>query len=87
VSSGVPERSDVPPRLATVEQSQASDSAPQFGDLLERLDDLTTVPVAEHHDRLVEVHDALHAALHGRPRTEGGQATSGADGVDRSRIH
>ncbi len=32
--------------------------------LVRGLDDLADRPVGEHHDRLAEVHEALHGALH-----------------------
>jgi len=37
---------------------------PDLDALVSGLADLDGRPVAEHHDRLVEVHEALHAALH-----------------------
>ncbi|GAA3603423.1 hypothetical protein [Microlunatus ginsengisoli] len=38
-----------------------------FDELVRGLDDLAERPVGEHHDRLAEVHEALHRALNEPP--------------------
>jgi hypothetical protein len=42
-------------------------SRADLDELVGGLDDLADRPVAEHHDRLAEVHEALHSALHEPP--------------------
>ena len=36
---------------------------PTIDDALQDLHDLPSTPLAEHHDRLAQAHEALHAAL------------------------
>jgi hypothetical protein len=36
---------------------------PAIDDALQGLSDLPATPLSEHHDRLAQVHEALHAAL------------------------
>jgi hypothetical protein len=40
---------------------------PRLAEALERVRDLDDRPLAEHHDRLVEVHEVLHDVLHPDP--------------------
>lgn len=51
--------------------SSPADSPDPLPDLAEAMralnDDLATLPLPEHHDRLAAAHDLLHAALHDRP--------------------
>jgi hypothetical protein len=49
---------------------------PEFGDLLSGLDDLAHRPLTEHHDRLAQVHEALHATLHQSPTTPASGSSS-----------
>lgn len=37
---------------------------PRLAESLQRISDLDAQPLAEHHDRLVEVHEVLQAVLH-----------------------
>jgi hypothetical protein len=51
-----------------LEDSEPATSLPQTGnatvdDALLRLTDLSSLPLAEHHDRLTRAHEALHEAL------------------------
>jgi hypothetical protein len=55
--------------LAPNASAEPTTDATPFDGLLNRLDDLAERPVAEHHDRLAEVHEALHSALHEPPVT------------------
>lgn len=48
-----------------VQPNQDQPDQPDLAALVSGLDDLAERPVAEHHDRLVAVHDVLHATLHG----------------------
>jgi hypothetical protein len=56
-----------PPPRRTEPAAVPDAPATELDDLVRGLDDLAERPVAEHHDRLTEVHDALHAALHQPP--------------------
>ena len=62
-----------PPGIETAQQGVAFDGPdvaavqstgdPTIDDALQSLNDLPSTPLAEHHDRLAGVHEALHAAL------------------------
>ena len=58
----VPERPRRRPTRQTVPVRR-----PDLDELVGGLDDLADRPVGEHHDRLAEVHEALHCALHEPP--------------------
>ncbi len=40
---------------------------PELAEALQRISDLDASSLADHHDRLVEVHEVLHAVLHPDP--------------------
>lgn len=52
---------------SSVTDASSTAAGPRFDELLSRLDGLDQRPVGEHHDRLAEVHESLHAALHQPP--------------------
>lgn len=58
---------DVPLSRPDHTAQSGSGDEPELGGLLSRLDDLAERPVGEHHDRLAEVHEALHSALQQPP--------------------
>lgn len=43
---------------------------PRLAEALARISDLDEMPLGDHHDRLIEVHDVLHDVLH--PDTSAG---------------
>ena len=56
-----------PEEGAVVDDTRAaampSTGDPTIDDALQDLHDLPSTPLAEHHDRLAQAHEALHAAL------------------------
>jgi hypothetical protein len=55
-----PEQGAVPDPSAT---DMPATGEPVIDAALQSLQDLPTIPLAEHHDRLAQAHEALHAAL------------------------
>jgi hypothetical protein len=67
VSAHSPVPAPPPPRStaeARIADQPDQPTRPDLDALVSGLDDLADRPVAEHHDRLAQVHEALHTALH-----------------------
>lgn len=59
-----PPRPTAEARIADQPDQSDQQARPDLAALVSGLDDLADRPVADHHDRLAEVHEALHTALH-----------------------